>query len=79
MATTADEVLKNALQLPDRERARVAAELLASLEPDTEVRDGDAWIAEVERRAREAIGGRPGLEWDEVRSRVEEHASRNRK
>jgi Putative addiction module component len=79
MATTADEVLKDALQLSDGERARVAAELLASLEPDSETRDGDAWIAEVERRAREAISGLPGLEWDEVRSRVEEHASRRRK
>jgi hypothetical protein len=47
MTTTAEEVLEEALQLSEVERARVAAELLASLEPDVENRDGEAWIAEV--------------------------------
>ena len=65
MTTTAEEVLKEALQLSEGERARVAAELLASLEPDVETRDGEAWIAEVERRAQAAIAGVPGLTWDE--------------
>jgi hypothetical protein len=79
MATTAEEVLKEALQLSEGERARVAAELLASLEPDVETRDGEAWIAEVERRARAAMGGLPGLSWDETRTRVEERIPRTRK
>lgn len=79
MATTAEQVLKEALQLSEGERARVAAELLASLEPDVETRDGEAWIAEVERRAQAAIGGLPGLSWDETRTRVEERISRTRK
>ena len=61
MTTTAEEVLKEALQLSEGERALVAAELLASLEPDVETRDGEAWIAEVERRAQAAIAGLPGL------------------
>jgi putative addiction module component (TIGR02574 family) len=72
MSTTAEEVLKEALQLSEHERARLAAELLASLDPDVETRDGEAWIAEVERRAQAAIGGVPGLTWDETRTRVEE-------
>ena len=79
MATTAEDVLKEALQLPERERARVAAELLASLEPDVETRDSEAWIAEVERRAQAAITGVPGLTWEEARTRVEEQISRSRK
>jgi hypothetical protein len=79
MSTTAEEVLKEALQLSEGERARVAAELLASLDPDIETRDGEAWIAEVERRAQAAIGGVPGLSWDQTRSRVEERISRTRK
>jgi hypothetical protein len=79
MATTAEQVLKEALQLSEGERARVAAELLASLEPDVETRDGEAWIAEVERRAQAAIGGLPGLSWDETRTRVDERVSRPRK
>jgi len=79
MATTAEDVLKDALQLPEHERARVAAELLASLEPDLETRDSGAWIAEVERRAQAAITGVPGLTWKETRTRVEERISRRRK
>jgi putative addiction module component (TIGR02574 family) len=78
MATTADEVLKEALQLPEDERARVAAELLASLEPEPEARDEDAWIAEVERRARAAVGGVPGLSWDETQKRIEKRINRTR-
>jgi hypothetical protein len=58
MTTTAEDVLKEALQLSEGERARAAAELLASLEPDVETRDGAAWVAEVERRAQAAFGGR---------------------
>ena len=79
MSTNADEVLKEALQLPEDERARVAAELLASLDPDVETRDGEAWIAEVERRAQAATDGLPGLGWDETRKRVEEQIARTRK
>jgi len=79
MSTPAEEILKEALQLSENERARVATELLASLDPDLETRDGDAWIAEVERRAQAAIDGAPGLTWDETRKRVEERIARTRK
>ena len=79
MSTTAEDVLKEALQLSEGERARVAAELLASLEPDLETRDGEAWIAEVERRAQAALAGVPGLTWEETRTRIEERIPRNRK
>lgn len=79
MGLSAEDVLKDALQLPEPERARVAAELLASLEPDIETRDSDAWIAEVERRAQAANAGVPGLTWEETRARVEERISRHRK
>jgi hypothetical protein len=68
----AEEILKQALQLSESERARVAAELLASLGPDVETRDEDAWIAEVERRARAAIDGVPSLTWEELRSKSTE-------
>jgi hypothetical protein len=61
MITTAQDVLKEGLHLSEDERARVAAEVRASLEPDVETRDGEAWVAEVERRAQAAVGGFPGL------------------
>jgi hypothetical protein len=51
----------------------------ASLEPDIETRDGEAWIAEVKRRAQAAIAGLPGLSWEETRTRIEERISRTRK
>ncbi len=61
MSSSAEKVLSEALQLSEEARARVAAELLASLDPDIETRGGEEWIAEVERRAREAIDGLPGV------------------
>jgi putative addiction module component len=73
---SADQVLKEALQLSEHERARVAAELLASLEPDVEGREEVEWIAEVERRAQAALSGQAGLDWAETRKRVEERISR---
>ena len=74
MATDAKQVLKLALELTDRERADLAVELLASLSgPDT--RDPDEWIAEIERRARTAAEGTPGLSWQDIRARVEERLS----
>jgi putative addiction module component (TIGR02574 family) len=79
VSSTADKVLSEALELSENERARVAAELLASLDPNLETRDGEAWIAEVERRAQAAIGGLPGLTWEETRSRVEERIGHRRK
>jgi hypothetical protein len=79
MSTNADAVLKEALQLSESDRARVAAELLASLDPDVETRDSDAWIQEVERRAQAALDGDPGLTWDETRDRVEERMRRTDK
>src|SRR5881397_712486 len=56
MATTADRVLGEALRLAPDERARIVAELLASLEPDvpSDRRTEAEWIDEIERRARAA-------------------------
>ena len=55
-----------------RKRAELVIELLDSLEPPLsgEQRTDDAWIAEVERRARAALAGSPGISWDEARARI---------
>lgn len=51
-----DEVLTEALRLPRRERARLAEELLSSLEEsDEEV--AAAWAGELEKRSREIAEG----------------------
>jgi putative addiction module component (TIGR02574 family) len=52
-----DELLAEALRLTRVDRARVAEELLSSLEePDDEV--AAAWATELERRSREVAEGR---------------------
>ena len=65
-----DELLVEALRLPRRERARVAAELLSSLEePADEV--AAAWATELERRSREVAEGRvQAVAWETARAEI---------
>jgi putative addiction module component (TIGR02574 family) len=76
IATTVDRVLGEALKLAPDERARIVAELLASLEPEvpSDRRTEAEWIDEIERRARAAIAGNPGVPWatafDQIQSRL---------
>jgi len=78
MATTADRVLGEALKLAPDERARIVAELLASLEPDVpnDRRTEAEWIDEIERRARAAISGSPGVPWATAFGEIQRRLSR---
>jgi hypothetical protein len=62
MASAKARLLEEALRLPPDQRAELAGERLATLEPDTpsEWRTEAEWIGEVERRARAAMAGNPG-------------------
>ena len=57
---TPEEILSDALQLPSQARARIAHELLRSLE-DEEADDGGpvdaAWEEEIARRAQDVLNG----------------------
>jgi putative addiction module component (TIGR02574 family) len=77
MAGAADRLLDEALKLGPDERARIVAELLATLEPDlpTERRGEAEWVQEIERRARAAMAGSPGLPWPEVRAEIKRRLS----
>ena len=70
-----DTILQEALQLPVKDRAAVAAELLASLEvePLDDPREVQrAWAAEIERRAQRVLAGdSEGRPWEDVRQRIE--------
>ena len=58
MAPSTQQLFKDALQLPDQQRAELVVELLDSLpsaEPGQERSDAQ-WLAEIERRARAGIG-----------------------
>ena len=72
MASTADRLLAEALKLAPDERARVVAELLATLEPDipSQRRSDEEWIQEIERRARAAMADSPGVSWTEARDQI---------
>ena len=75
MSPRAQELLREAMALPVRERADLAAELLASLD-DAATEDPAeveaAWAAEIERRARRVMTGeRAGTPWEDVRRRAE--------
>ena len=75
MSPRAQELLREAMALPVRERADLAAELLASLD-DATVEDPAeveaAWAAEIERRARRVMTGETaGISWEDVRRRAE--------
>ena len=65
------KLLQEAMTLPLDERARLAEELLASLdemEHDVEA----AWAAEIQRRAQEVRDGAiPGEEWRTVLQRIQ--------
>lgn len=73
-----DELLAEALRLPRAERARVAEELLSSLEePDDEV--AVRWATELERRAQEVAEGRVvTVAWETVRTEILKELERRR-
>ena len=73
MTSDAVTVLREALALPDSDRAGIAAELLASLpEPANGVDiDSDEWVREIEHRALGILSGETVPEdWDSVEQRI---------
>lgn len=73
MIENASTVLREALALPAAERARVAADLIASLDEErTDPEDvASAWADELERRARHALDHpRSGDDWEATRDRI---------
>jgi putative addiction module component (TIGR02574 family) len=74
MSNDARQVLENALQLDVNDRAKIAAELLASLE-EREEGVAEAWAAEIQRRAADAVADPDDEDdwraaFDEVRKNV---------
>ena len=73
-----DEVLAEAVRLSRRERARVAEELLASLEePGDEL--AEAWAAELQRRSQELAAERvQTVPWEMARKDILEELEKRR-
>jgi len=71
MSTTADSILGTALSLPADDRARIAAELIASLDEGEDADVEAAWAAEIDRRIAEIESGEvETVSWEEARARV---------
>lgn len=67
------DLIAEALALPGRERARLVSALLDSLQDEPEEQVQEAWAAELERRAREALTDESVLEdWQSVRTQLRE-------
>lgn len=77
MSHQAKDLLEGALQLSLEERAKLAAELIASIDGEPDEQADAAWAAEIERRARRAVTGESsGTDWEIVRARIESKLSR---
>jgi putative addiction module component (TIGR02574 family) len=69
---SAENLLREALQLPESERAEIAAKLIQSLEPEADADVDAAWAAEIERRCAALDSGEAVTsDWADVRRRIE--------
>ena len=71
MSEDARKLLADALKLPVPDRASMAAELLASLDQESEKDLQVAWVKKIEERARRAIADpEGGVDWETVRDEI---------
>ena len=72
MSDDARHVFDEALRLSVGERAKLAAELLASVDGPSDDDAAEAWAVELERRAERAVNGQSiGNDWPTVRAEIE--------
>lgn len=77
MTQGATDVLEQALKLSTEERARLAAELLASVDGAPDADAASAWAAEIDARvARVQSSGPTGDDWAVVRERASQSLRR---
>ena len=66
------KVLSDALELPEHQRAEIAAKLLESLDPTDDEGVDEAWAIEIERRCAALDSGEAVTsDWSEFRARIE--------
>ena len=71
MAASKDDIYRNALTLPESERAELIGALLDSLDREVEEGVEEAWRMEIDRRARELESGAvKSIPWDVVKERL---------
>ena len=71
----ANKILDSALRQPEKERARIAETLIASLDTETDPEIEQAWQREIDKRLGEiASGNVKCIPWEEVRDRLHRNA-----
>jgi putative addiction module component (TIGR02574 family) len=71
MERNLNEVFREAAQLPERDRARLAGLLLETLDPVAEANVEAAWSDEIRRRVSEIDAGTADLiRWEDVRAEL---------
>lgn len=74
-----DELLSAVLALPPGQRAALAHRILESLEAPAEAGVENAWVVELERRARDLAEGKANaVSWPEARVGILEELKRRR-
>ena len=69
MSSSGDRLLKEALQLPGKERLRLAERLLATFDGEPDPNAAEAWEKEIRRRSRDIEEGLvEPIPWSEVKA-----------
>jgi putative addiction module component len=78
MTARAQKMVGEAMTLTDDERAEVALELVASLDGPRDPDAEEAWVTEIERRARRVLlEPDGGQEWSSARAEIESKVRRS--
>ena len=73
---SADNIIKEALDMPENERARIAESLIPSLHKQPSREIDEAWHKEIERRVSEIDSGEVEcIPWEDVRNRLYRNAN----
>jgi putative addiction module component (TIGR02574 family) len=76
MSPTVDNVINNALALPNGDRVEIVEAILASLRPEDRPPFDESWREVILRRTEELRSGKvAGVPWSEVKARVRKRAS----
>lgn len=72
MSPAGPKILRDALALPEHDRAEIAARLIESLDDVADQSVDEAWVAEIERRCVALDTGEAATsDWADVRRRIE--------
>lgn len=75
MNSTIEQVLNDALTLPDNDRLELVEALIVSLQPSDRQPFDESWRAVIQRRSEELRSGKvPAIPWPEVQRQAREKA-----